>query len=211
MASSSRLCLAVAAGALLLASCAGTGFRYVKSSETNTYFKVPQEWRLFEEDEIFEHGGSRISPQQQEAAKRGQWIVAFDADPEPSLSHLLESTATNPSGFAKVRVLSDRERETYSLSSLRNSVYPIDTLEDQGQEVEVLSSEDVVTDGGLRGIRIVYNLEQDERFLTVNQTSLVDPSTRLLYVFAIGCEANCYVQNEEVIEEVVDSWTVKER
>jgi hypothetical protein len=40
---------------------------------------------------------------------------------------------------------------------------------------------------------------------------LVDPATSTLYLFAIGCEAKCYLDHQGDIDEVASSWTVKEK
>ena len=55
------------------------------------------------------------------------------------------------------------------------------------------------------------NVKRDDVFLTINQTGLVDPSTRMLYLFVIGCEAHCYLAHQRTIDQIVKSWTVKER
>lgn len=126
------------------------------------------------------------------------------------MENLLSPEADHPSGFAKVRPLSDEEHDIYSLASLRNAVFPIDEMIEQGEEVEVLSLEDVVLDDGHRGIRIVFNVKEQDAFLTVNQTGLVDPATRTLYLFLIGCGATCYLDNQDEIDEVVSSVRVEE-
>ena len=194
---------------MLLAACAGSGFTYVKSSETNTFFKVPKSWRLFEEREVFAAEGGALSPQRAQAAQASQWLMAFDGDPRPSLDHILEVMPRHPAGFAKVRLLSPVERDTYSLASIRNAVFPIDRLSKEG-EGEVLSKEDVALDNGLHGSRIVFNVKRGDEFMTVNQTGLIDPETRLLYLFLVGCEAGCYTKNQSLIQQVVSSWTIKE-
>ena len=172
---------------------------------------MPNSWTVYDENEVFQLQGQGISPQRTEAAKASQWLVAFDAAPRPSLEHVLKNAPTHPTGFAKVRQLSDRERDTYSLASLRNAVFPIDELIKEEGQVELLETEDLVLEGGYRGSRLVFNLRQDDGFLTVNQTALVDPATRTLYLLVVGCEARCYTANQEAIQEVVSSWTVKER
>jgi hypothetical protein len=206
-----RLALGTLAGvlALGLGGCGGSGFQYVSSSETNTVFKVPEDWTLFDEDAVFEFRPPDLSPQQEAANRASQWIMAFDGAEPPSLEHLFAQTSEEPAGYAKVRVLSDEERDTYSLRSLRNEEFEIDRLVKE-QRIELLSDGDLALENGFSGSRVVFNVRQGDGFVTVNQTALVDSQTRVLYLFLIGCDADCYSNNEEVISEVVSSWTIKE-
>lgn len=207
-----RRALGVFAGmlALALVGCTGSGFQYVSSSETNTVFKVPEDWTLYSEDDVFEFRPPDLSPQQEAANRASQWIMAFDGAEPPSLEHLFAQSSEQPAGYAKVRVLSDEERDTYSLRSLRNEEFEIDRLVKE-QRIELISDDDVLIDNGFAGSRVVFNVRQGDGFVTVNQTALVDSQTRVLYLFLIGCHAGCYSKNEEVISEVVGSWTIKEQ
>jgi hypothetical protein len=45
-------------------------------------------------------------------------------------------------------------------------------------------------------------------YVTVNQTSLVDPDTSRIYYIVLLCSAECYDRNRSAIESIVDSWTV---
>jgi hypothetical protein len=207
-----RCALGVSAGvlALLLTGCAGSGFQYVSSSETNTVFKVPEDWTLYNEDDVFEFRPPDLSPQQEAANRASQWIMAFDGAEPPSLEHLFAESSEKPAGYAKVRVLSDEERDTYSLRSLRNEEFDIDRLVKE-QRIELIRDDDLALENGFAGSRVIFNVRQGDGFVTVNQTALVDSQTRVLYLFLIGCDADCYANNQEVISEVVSSWTIKEQ
>ncbi len=196
--------------ALLLSSCSTSGFQYVSSAETNTVFKVPEKWTLFSEDDVFQFRPPEISPQQEAANRASQWVMAFDGASQPTLTHLFNADSTEPAGYAKVRILSDEERAAYSLSSLRNEEFEIDKLV-RRQQLELLSEEEVSLDSGVNGVHLVFNVRQGPEFITVNQTALKDPQTRVLYLFLIGCQADCYESNQGTIDEVVNSWTIKER
>jgi hypothetical protein len=190
----------------------GSGYHYVKNSATQTYFKVPGQWTLFDEDQIFADQATDLSPEREAAAKAALWLVGFDADPHPALSHLLNSSSKYPVGLARVEEIADRTRDSVSLSTMRNVIFPIDQLLATGSsDLEVLSSQDIVQGGGIHGNRVIFNLRQQGLFMTINQTALVDPATTRQYVFVIGCEAHCYLNNRQQIDSVVESWTVKER
>lgn len=202
----------VAAAALLATSCAGSGFRYVKDSSSTAIFKIPSGWEVFEEEQILTSADIVASPQAKEAFAAATWMVAFDADPSPSLDHLFifANAADDPTGFAQVRPLGLEERDAFSLADIRNALFDVDGSQ-SGAQAELLSSEDLLLDGGYRGLHVVFNVQDGETFLTVNQVGLVDPGTSTLYLFAIGCEAKCYLDHQGDIEEVASSWTVKEK
>jgi hypothetical protein len=222
-----RLPILVTAAAILLAGCT-SGYTYVTNSKTKTFFKIPDQWRLYSENEIFASQIQGLSPQSEAAAKQSLWMVAFDADPHPSLDHLFQLTsrcdavkATSPEklpigcypeGFAQVRPLSENQRDALSLATLRNEIFPVDQLMTADpSSVEVLRQDDIVLGSGFHGSRYVMNVKRDDVFLTLDQTALVDPATRMLYLFAIGCEAHCYLAHQKTIDQIVRSWTVKER
>ena len=193
-----------------LAACSSP-YTYVENTDANTYFKVPKEWRLFDEDEIFAGNIGNMTPQQEAAIRRANWLVAFDANPRPSISHLLMTT-NYPNGMARVTDLSDEVRDVFSFAVLRNVIFPIDeTLTQDPEAVEILRIQDLALEDGFRGSRMIFNIRRGERFLTVNQTALVDSETKSLYLLVVGCESHCYVQHQKAIDDVVQSWTVMEQ
>jgi hypothetical protein len=181
---------------LVAAACQGSGFQYVSNSDTSTYFKLPEEWKLYKQDV---------------PSVYTTYFVAFDGAPKPSPNHLLSPNADHPFGLAQVRILTDKQKASWSLVAMRNFDLPIDQLVEQ-QRAELISEDnDVVLEGGVHGIRVVYNVRHDEGTMTISQTSLVDPTTRVFYQFIIGCEIRCYSRNQDTIEQVVNSWTIEER
>ncbi len=199
------------ASVLLLAACTSS-YTYIKNSSVKTYFKVPNQWHIFDENQIFRSQISGLSPQGEAAAKASIWMVAFDASPKPSLAHFFSGSSPYPQGFAQVRQLSEEQKDSLSLGSIRNSVFPLNQLQSEDPtSVELLQNSDLVLEGGIHGNRIVFNVRLGSTFYSVNQTGLVNPQTSLLYLFVIGCEAHCYLNHKGTIDEIVSSWTVKER
>lgn len=177
-------------------SCQGSGFQYISNSDTSTYFKLPEEWMLFEEDA---------------ASVYTTYFVAFDGSPKPSADNLLSPDSDHPFGLAQVRVLTNQQKATWSLSTMRNFDLPIDQLVQQQRAEVVFEDDDVVLEGGARGLRVVYNIQQEGGTMTISQTSLVDPTTRFFYQFMVGCAVQCFARNQETIDEIVNSWTIEEQ
>lgn len=206
LATMARLAAAVL-GVAGLAACAGSGFRYVKSAETETYFKVPEGWKVFQRDEVL---GQSAEQSSDDPGLR--YLAIFDADPVPSLDHDLQ-TAEHPFGLVRVRALDVEQRDKFSRSELRNEIVPIDDILDQRiGEVELIEEpESIVKPKGLAGTRLVYRVQTSTGSFTVHQIGLVDPDHRNVYFFIAGCETSCYERNRRMITEVAESWTIKER
>lgn len=204
-----RLAVWLVVAGVALAGCAGSGYEYVESSENNAYFKVPKEWKVFDKEQIL--GASEEQLSQTETSNL-RFVSIFDGDPNPSLEHEL-TTAEHPFGLVRVRELTLEERDTFSLSALRNEVVRIDDiLENELGEVELVEQpRSILKEKGLAGTRLVYTVNGPDGSFTVDQTGLVDPGTHVVYFFIVGCETTCFSENRRLISEVADSWTIKER
>jgi hypothetical protein len=204
----------IVAATVIVAACGKSNYHYVTSSEASTYFKVPSDWRIFEEDEIFDSQAG-LSPQQEEVQRARQWIAAFDAAPRPTLGHISQP-GPHPSGLARVFVLGDEDHDTISLKSLRSLALdgedPLELAASGDQNIEIVESESVTREGGLRGVHIVVNRRSTPTapYVTTNYLGLIDQATRRVYVLFVSCSADCYVDHESEIESIIDSWTVKE-
>jgi hypothetical protein len=195
---------------VLAASCSGSGYQYVKDATSTAFFKLPTSWALYDEAQILDSDLVTLSPQSQQSVAQALWMVAFDANGTPSLTHVLSAGSEQPAGFAQVRPLGSQERDTFSLSTIRNALFDVDGASGTSSGVELLSTSDVVLNGGFRGLHVEYNVPDGSSYLTVNQIGVVDPTTSTLYLFAIGCEAHCYIDNQDAIDQIAGSWTVKE-
>jgi hypothetical protein len=206
---------AVVAAVAAVSACGESAYHYVSSSEAITYYRVPSDWRVFEEDEIFA-SQSDLSPQQERAQRARQWITAFDGAPRPTLGHISQPSP-HPSGLARVFVLGDEDHDNISLKTLRSLPFdgqdPLELAATGDENVEVIESESVTRPGGLRGVHIVINQRADPSspYVTTNYLGLLDNETRRVYALFVSCSADCYVDNESKIKQIVDSWTVKER
>jgi len=193
----------------LLAGCAGSGYDYVKSSSDRTYFKVPSKWTLYDEKAMADRFNGDLTDAQRQQLLDDTWRVAFDGSPKPTLGHLLETNAKDPSGVAIVRNLTFDDADSVSLSSLRNYFFDVDTAMQNGTG-DVTTYEDLKLDGGFRGSHMVVNLTMtDGGVMTIDQTMLLDQATTKLYALIVSCSSVCYEHSSKQIKEVVDSWTVR--
>jgi hypothetical protein len=204
----------VCAAALVLSACTGSGYHYVKNSSdegSGTYFKVPDGWRIYDENEFF--AKLDLPPERAKARKETSWAVAFDASSKPTLKHFEDPVTRQPFGIAEVRVLGPEERDQFSLMAMRNLVLPVDELVETDAELEVLRLDEFTRDGGFHGLRFTFNFRypQAKEFVTFDQVSIVDSDTKEVHLLVISCSAKCYELKKDMINTVMDSWTVKER
>jgi hypothetical protein len=171
-----RRLLALVTAVVALASCGGSGYDYVANRKEGVFFKVPDDWRVFETDELLEP---------EEAV--GSWVRGFDAAAVPSPERVFAVGSSTPRGFAEVRVLSQAERQQTSLTSLRALGFgtdddgdPLDPFvfaEENPDKLRILDYDELVVDGA-RGIRLRFSaVGADGVEFTLDQTVLVDHST----------------------------------
>ena len=201
--------LLLVAAPLALAACAGSGYHYVKSSEDKTYFKVPENWHLYDEESVLGALEGALSKDEIEARRDTTWTSVFDADPDPSLNHVASRQPNYPVGRAIVQPLSPDFSDSASLKTLRNLFFEVDSALDAGSG-SVQSYEPVELDGGFHGSHLVATLSDKKATLTLNQVAVFDQATSKVYAISIYCSTACYDKYESKIDTVIDSWTVRD-
>ena len=224
---------------LLVVSC-GTGqYRYVTDSHPNlqylvnipnrnpvslsvkaasTYFKLPTSWHVFTQlDYLVNEGVGSLPPDEQFDAAHKFFFTPFDANLTPTLANVDTLDGNVPAGLEEIVVLNDQERDTFSLSTIRNFSIKVDQAQADAATkktaptIRIISQNPaLVRPGGYHGSEIVYSVDAaGGTTKTVDQVALVDPATRILYILSIGCEAHCFTDYQSTIATVVQSWTIR--
>jgi hypothetical protein len=212
-----RLVALVVALVAVGSACSRSSYVFVSSSDHQAYFKVPGTWHYYDKTHMLVAMGLSLSP---ESKSENRFLVGFDADPAADINHIFDLAAapTYPVVFAQVVSLPFVLRDPMSLETMRNIYYPVDRLL-QNNQAEILSYNDVVVKGGFHGAHLVYNvipggassIRAGNSVIRVDQTTVVDPSTKVMYLFVVRCEAHTYRDNKALIDAITQSWTVKER
>ena len=103
-----------------------------RAARTRTYFKVPERWKLYDEESLLDASKADLSQGRDRGAARDHVDTVFDGDPAPSLDARGDQAAELP-GRAGHRAgpLSPEAADGVSLQSLRNLFFDIDgALED---------------------------------------------------------------------------------
>ena len=201
--------LLLIAAPLALVACAGTGYHYVKSTEDKTYFKVPDSWKLYDEDSVLGALKGALSKDEISERRDTTWTTVFDANPDPSLNHVASNRPNYPIGRALVQPLSPDAADGASLQSLRNIFFDVDQSLDSGTATVKLY-EPLELAGGFHGSHLVAKMTGKSGTFTFNQIAVFDQATSKVYAINIYCTTACYDKNESKINTVIDSWTVRD-
>ena len=208
-----RSSVLVAMGSLLLVTACSRGdFAYVEQRDEGVYFKIPNEWSVFETreyrangpslDEFIENG---VTP------APGSWQVVIDAGPEPTASNVQSLVNSFPVAVAEVAPLTEATRDVVSTAFLRSSYLGWDPVSppEQFQSLVLELDRDIVQDG-LRGNRHRFALEVAQGTRTVVDTIvLTDAENSKIYRFSVFCEEACFRANSDLIYEIISSFTVE--
>ncbi len=209
---------AFALGGVTLAGCLSNNysfFNFVNSSGADMYFKVPATWSDFGPSQVFSTPQQSISPGQLSQIESADWANVFSAQRTNSIQALTGIFANQPFGITQAKKLSTSQRDTFSLASLRTLLIPSDPLSSStsstsGAVYTAESYSEFVTPAGMRGSRMVVEIKQTGRATSVlSQVAEVDSSTNWVYLIGVGCSKACYQANKAVINEIVDSWSVR--
>lgn len=203
---------ALSALGLLASACLSSGLTYVShrsSDGVELYFTVPAKWRLFSAKQIIEAQNGPLSQTQINQIVAGQWLDYFAGSNHVTVKQLPQIGAKYPSGFAFARQLGASERDSLSFSQMRSAVLGSDPLSSSG--FNVLSYSDYTAAGGVRGIRLVTDVQGSAGVTdTFAENIDVDASTNWLFGISIACRASCWGPNASTIDSILRSWTVKE-
>ncbi|MBW3579637.1 MAG: hypothetical protein KY431_01185 [Actinobacteria bacterium] len=210
-----RLVAVMVTNALVSTACGGSGFQYIKNDEFNAYFKIDEDWTVFDERAYFSSPAIELDPLERQRKLATTWVRGFDGSDRPSLANLFVNATPDPHGVARIQLLTEAERESVDVASLRSAHLGFDPVqanrEDPQGPVEVLMEQDVSLEGGQHGVRMAVAFDTPSgEIAIVDQTALVDSSNRILYLFVIGCSRQCYAQHRDTIDEIAASWTIEE-
>jgi hypothetical protein len=224
---------------LALTACGSGKWHYITSSAEHTYAKIPRSWHRIDSRQIKEGLLNGVPGTQTREIERSLlWVDGYDAAASPSVEHLLRyfDSATEPVAYAQIRELPpperglnvapgepglqrfpESERGSVSLDSLRNSVLPVTdqaraSVAEQGYDTtfELLSEEILTPSNGIHGVRIVFNYAvNDSPVETFNQTAYTNADASKVYLFLVHCNAVCYSNHLDEIDEVAGSFTVE--
>lgn len=210
------LAAASAAAVPLLAGCGLSDYTYVSHRDGGgavSYFKLPSDWKLFDDRQVIESANGHLTTSQISQIEAGNWTELFAGGPRLSLSQAKSIASSHPTGIVNVRRLGPSEADAYSWAAMRTEILSADPLNPPNPDpYVVLSYSQFTRPGGLRGSHMVVDIKSATGLVaTLNQVTIVDQATHWVHLLAVSCTASCYGSNTGLINQVVNSWAVKER
>jgi hypothetical protein len=193
---------------LLAISCTGGSVTRIAYQPSGLSLEAPAGWKVFEPQQVLSRHQS--SAELRRLLDHVPWAIAFDAAPSPSLEHVFvfnqfRNARSHPSGYARVRHLTNPQRSRLSAISLRNELIPVDALVESGH-AKLVRSERVEDASHRQGARLLVELTlPNGEQLMYDQTSVVDSAVRTIHLLAIGCDSSCYRRYGDMVERVVSS------
>jgi hypothetical protein len=201
--------------AALLAGCGAPRYTYVKNSADHMYVKIPASWHSIAQKDLDDAIG--LDPAE-DASSRGLWLQAYDAADTPSALHLFGSSATSPAVLVSVQQVPASSRGGLSLDGLRDFFFPVSPTARQNNQNPQLTgfglvTDDVLTPGdGVRGVHTVfrYSLGGGAPQM-MDQTGYLNDDASKVYLLLVRCSTTCYKDRHGEIENVVSSFTIREK
>ena len=207
-----RLAFVAAVTIVVVSGCSRSGFDYVENQDEGVFIEIPDDWAVFEQIEIepppevfadilFEPVEPQVEP----------WQVVLDAGPTPTASNIREPLYGFPIGLAEVQPIDQNVRDTFSTSTMRSLAtqgeFDPALAPDGIDDVTVLLDVDVARDD-LRGNRVVFSRPVADGRTIIDSLVFVDDLNSRWYRLTLSCEENCYRANAELINNVLNSFTV---
>jgi hypothetical protein len=206
--------VALVALSIALSGCLGSSFAYFShiGSGTELYFKLPTKWSVFSAKQLIEASNGPLSATQITQIEQGNWETSFSAAPHPSAKQLIVEGSQYPNGVVFAKVLSADDRDQFSYSSMRSEILGEDPLTVSSSPFNVLSYTEFTRPGGIRGSKMVTDISEANGVVeTFAQVIAVNANTNYVYGIGVACKASCWGPNEGLINQVLNSWNVKEQ
>lgn len=198
---------------LLLAACsnADSGVITFTDDERLTKFEIPDSWHIYELSELSSLEDLPFDEPVQGLSFPAISSVGFDGGPVRDVNNLNAQLheAEYPIGAMSVRQVGEVEKDLLSRAMLTQSVLPYYGLSNS-QEIQ---KEDFSFGEGFDGVRVLVAF-QDEAATEQGVAYLISVSNEddtRIYSMIAGCSRECFIENQETIEKVVDSWLVNKR
>lgn len=197
----------------MFAACGGATSDVVTYTDEDhlSRFDVPEDWNLYELSELSSLGDLPFDEEVQGFSFPALTSVGFDGAPVRDVEGLADTLpdAEYPIGVSSVRQVGDVERDFLSRAVLTQSVLPYYGLANS----EEISKEDFTFGDGFDGVRVLVAFEGDTGTDqgVAYLISISDPEDRRIYSIIAGCNRECFINNQDAITKVVDSWLVNKR
>lgn len=209
------LCCGLLSAALAVAGCAAPQFTYVADSSAHTYFKVPYGWHKVDDTLLMVQLSGLTS---NFAANSSLWEAGYSPNRAPAASDAFNPFLSQPFVLAMVVPLNTSAKDVMSYTVLRNLLLPVTSGARQAAAAagfpltgfKLLADTTMTAGQGVHGVREIYSYTFSGAFNnTFDQVALTNANSTVAYVLLVHCLSTCYLQNFNVINTVMSSFTVR--
>lgn len=203
--------MALVATAALASGCATSAYTYAGSSQLKMVFRVPAHWTGYSARDI--SSGLQLG---RDPGFVGEYpfLAGFDASPTPAVQDLLSSQSlAYPAVLSWVRKVNFGTHDQMSLRNLRNAVYPVDRIEDDGAG-DTLNYSTFSLPGGYWGNKVSFVMRGTTPTTTTSplqfaQIAATDVHLQYQYLLIVSCSPDCFARNRGQITDILNSWRLK--
>jgi hypothetical protein len=211
------LVVPLVAVAFVLSGCLSSGYTYfshtTSADHTIVYFKLPTNWVRYSFSNDIKAANGNLSQSQVNQIQGARWYISFAGNSKAKPNLFSNLSAKYPQGIAFVAALDENSRDSFSLAAMRAEILGQDPLSQSSgsSPFTVLSYNEFTLNGGIRGSKLVTDIADRGGLTdTYAQVVEVDPNTNYVFGLAVACRASCWGPNEGTIDQILNTWSVKE-
>lgn len=198
---------------LLLTGCGTPSKTYATNKDAGVYFSLPHSWKKISQTELSAREGTSTAAGAADRLASVIWQEAYSPKLDLTPADVLSlKTSDAPIVYVRVRDLNGDEINSISYNALRNIIVPLTSWFDGTGTVpafDISVDEERVEKGG-RGVHSVFWYQaNDGTSQTINQVALLSNDHTRIYILIVRCSKKCYADNQDVLEEISNSFTVR--
>jgi hypothetical protein len=192
-----------------VSGCAAPAYTYVANSNANTYFKVPHGWHEIS-------AGSLQKVLNESGGSNSAWTVAYEAGSKPTADDLFSFATTQPFVFAEVGDLPSSASQEISYDYLKDIFLPVSSEARQQEpsdyplkDFKSISDQTLTPGQGVHGVREIFDYTDGSVTDTFDEVNLTNADQNVIYLLFLHCTASCYSSDQNEINDVMSSFTVR--
>ncbi len=196
---------------LFLVGCSTPDSQFPHLSSDGVYFKVPKSWVEVSDRDLTNFESLNTDQGALDRLAVVRWQAAFAPKKVAPSKVFSAAPGELPVAYVRVRDLYTNERDSVSLNTLRDAIFPITKWANDPVSAHFTSIlDEEISFKGASGVHSRYSFSQGSDGLqVVDQSALLSPDRNTLYLLVVRCSQSCYQQNQKVMEAISASLVVR--
>lgn len=201
--------VALLALVLVLTGCAQPSRQYISADSYGMYFALPRDWSAVSGEQLKKAQQGWNDDAGQVFVETVRWQAAWGPAGVKPATLFAAAPSSKPTAYAFVRDLLNVETRQVGSdieTALQDIVIPASSLLAAGVDVETTQWRQ----NGFVGIQQTATYPAGGGRSTVDVVSMLSPSRSRLYVLVLRCSEDCFAENRQQFDAVIDSLTFEE-